>query len=92
MTYSQHAEGLVNPKVWVWGGRVWVLVCVGGWCGVWMVGCWVCVGVLVGFGRGVGCMWVVWGGVGVSGGGVGLSLRSNILRSAICATLDTYIF
>jgi hypothetical protein len=36
---------------------------------------------------------VVWGGVG--GGGVvggGFPLRSNIPRSALCATLDTYNF
>jgi hypothetical protein len=46
-------------------------------------------------GCGVG-WWVVWdvgvgGCVGVSGGG-GLPLRSNIPRSALCATLDTYNF
>jgi hypothetical protein len=48
----------------------------------------------------VGVWWGVWAcggvcgrdvGVCVSGGG-GLPLRSNIPRSALCATLDTYNF
>jgi hypothetical protein len=36
-------------------------------------------------------LWGVWwcGGVGVGGG---FPLRSNIPRSALCATLDTYNF
>jgi hypothetical protein len=36
----------------------------------------------------VGCV----GGVGVCGCGGGFPLRSNIPRSALCATLDTYNF
>jgi hypothetical protein len=40
-------------------------------------------------GRVVGCVGVVC--VGVSGG-EGFPLRSNIPRSALCATLDTYNF
>jgi hypothetical protein len=50
---------------------------------VWGVGVWGCGGV-----GGV----VVWGcgGVGVGGWGGGSPLRSNIPRSALCATLDTY--
>jgi hypothetical protein len=66
---------------------VWVGVVVWG-CGgcsgvgVWVVGVWGCGGC-----GGVG----VWGcgGVGVGGG---FPLRSNIPRSALCATLDTYNF
>jgi hypothetical protein len=59
---------------------VWVSVGVGWW--VWVGRVWVG-GCRVGWcvcGRG-GC---VWGG--------GLPLRSNIPRSALCATLDTYNF
>jgi hypothetical protein len=58
------------------------------WVGVvvWVV--WVCGGV-----GGVGCGAVggvvVWGCGGVGGG---FPLRSNIPRSALCATLDTYNF
>jgi hypothetical protein len=66
---------------------------------VWGVG-WCCSGVGVG-GGGVGCVvvwvgmvvWVVWGCGGVEGAvWGGFPLRSNIPRSAICATLDTYNF
>jgi hypothetical protein len=89
----------------VWGcGRgvgvgVWCGVCGGLW-GVWwgvgVVGVW-CRGVVWGV--------ALWGGVWVCGGvwgggwwvvvcvwGGGLPLRSNIPRSALCATLDTYNF
>jgi hypothetical protein len=37
-----------------------------------------------------GCVVVVGVGVWVCGGGGGFFLRSNIPRSALCATLDTY--
>jgi hypothetical protein len=40
---------------------------------------------------GVG-VWVVWWVWWVWGGGGGFPLRSNIPRSALCATLDTYNF
>jgi hypothetical protein len=79
-----------------WGG---VVGCGCGWCDVCESGVCVCacggfvVGVWVGWGWvgwwdvvGVGCGGV--GGVGVGG----LPLRSNIPRSALCATLDTYSF
>jgi hypothetical protein len=36
--------------------------------------------------------WVWWVGVVGVGGGGGFPLRSNIPRSALCATLDTYNF
>jgi hypothetical protein len=65
----------------VWG--VCVVGC-GGVCGG--VGCGGCSGVW----WGVVCCVVVWGVCGV-GEGVSL-LRSNIPRSALCATLDTYNF
>jgi hypothetical protein len=61
-----------------------------------VVGCWGGGGVLGWVWWGVGVGVVVWGvwwcGGGVCGGvGVGgLPLRSNIPRSALCATLDTY--
>jgi hypothetical protein len=67
-------------SVVVWGCGV--CGCVVVWVGVGVWGC-------GGFG-GVG-LWGVWwcGGVGVGGG---FPLRSNIPRSALCATLDTYNF
>jgi hypothetical protein len=81
--------------VCVWG---WVVLCVWEWDGSGVYG--VCVGACSGFG-----VWVVWGGWGCLGhrgwwcggcGGVGVvggfPLRSNIPRSALCATLDTYNF
>jgi hypothetical protein len=66
--------------VW-WYGWVW-------WCG----GCGGVVGVW-GWGGAVGVVvvWWVWG-VWVCGGWGVLPLRSNIPRSALCATLDTYNF
>jgi hypothetical protein len=40
-----------------------------------------------------GCWWVWGGGVwGCGGVGGGFPMRSNIPRSALCATLDTYNF
>jgi hypothetical protein len=67
---------------WVRGGvgvGWWVLV----WGGrVWVGGCGGVWGGVWGCGRGV-CVW---------GAGGGLPLRSNIPRSALCATLDTYNF
>jgi hypothetical protein len=84
--------GGVVCGVGVWGGC--------GWCGVWGG----CVGWVCGVGLWGGCGWggcgvgdvVVWGVGGVGCGGVGGGreggppLRSNIPRSALCATLDTY--
>jgi hypothetical protein len=62
------------------------------------VGVWWCGG-CGGVGVCGGCGWCGWcggcGGVGVWGcGGVGVvsPLRSNIPRSALCVTLDTYNF
>jgi hypothetical protein len=76
--------GVVGVGCGVWWGVVCVVVL--GVCGVWVVWCGGGgVGVLV---CGVGV--VVWGVCGV-GEGVSL-LRSNIPRSALCATLDTYNF
>jgi hypothetical protein len=64
---------------WVWWCgcvELWGCDCVGG--GGLGGGGVVCVGACCGFG-----VWVVWGG---------FPLRSNIPRSALCATLDTYNF
>jgi hypothetical protein len=90
----------VEGVVGVVGGGVGVGVgC--GWCGCGgsgaVGGCGGCGGVEVwGCGGGV---WWEWGygcggcgGVGVWGCGGGFPMRSNIPRSALCATLDTYNF
>jgi hypothetical protein len=82
-------------EVWGCGG-----VCVGcvGCGGVGGVGVWGCGGVggVVVWGCGGVGVWEVWWCGGCGGGCVGcvgvggLPLRSNIPRSALCATLDTY--